>query len=122
MTADLYIASRSDRSDIVKIGRSGNVKRHCSALSASQCFKVRPTHVYPNCGGFEKAVHDALARYRVEGGSGREWFNISATAARRIVDDILPGKRRTEEPNPLAFDGYLEMLREIGISPWEVAR
>ena len=116
MTADLYIATRSDRSDIVKVGRSANVKRRCSALSASQCFKVHPTHVYPGCGGYEKAVHEALQRYRMEGGSGREWFKISAPDARSIVDSILPGKRKADEPKwGGELIGYELMMWELRI-------
>ena len=88
MKADLYIATRSDRSDIVKVGRSANVKQRCSALSASQCFKVTPSHIYPGCGGLEKIVHEALQRYRIDGGSGREWFRLTPREAKAMVDAI----------------------------------
>ena len=96
MKADLYVATRSDRPDIVKVGRSCNVKKRCATLSASQCFKVDAAHVYPGCGDYERAIHEALQPHRVEGGSGTEWFKVSASQARDIVDNILPGLRASE--------------------------
>ena len=98
MVADLYIATRSDRPDIVKVGRSANVKRRCLELSASQCFRVQPAHVYPGCGDCEREVHEMLRPHQVSGGSGKEWFNIPASEAAKIVDTILPGRRRMQEP------------------------
>jgi hypothetical protein len=93
MAADLYVATRSDRSDIVKVGRSVDVRKRCCALSASQCFRVHAVYVYPQCGDCERDVHERLKPYRVSGGSGREWFNIPASEAVRIIDAMLPGRR-----------------------------
>ena len=112
MKADLYIATRSDRSDIVKVGRSANVKQRCSALSASQCFTVSPSHVYPGCGGLEKAVHEALQRHRVDGGSGKEWFRLTAAEAKCVVDRI-----KAEVDNKPSY-GYELMMAELGMGPY----
>ena len=112
MKADLYIATRSDRSDIVKVGRSANVKQRCSTLSASQCFKVTPSHVYPGCGGLEKAVHEALQRHRVDGGSGKEWFRLTAAEAKCVVDSI-----KAEVDNKPSY-GYELMMAELGMGPY----
>ena len=43
---DLYIATRSDRGDIVKIGRSGDVRARCAALQTSQAFWVEPAVIF----------------------------------------------------------------------------
>ena len=114
MKADLYIATRSDRPDIVKVGRSCNVTKRCATLSASQCFNVHPAHVYPGCGEYEKAVHEALGRHRVQGGRGIEWFGVSASEARDIVDAILPNKREAERPSY----GYALMMAELGMGAY----
>ena len=113
--ADLYIATRSDRSDIVKVGRSCDVKRRCAALSASQCFKVCALYIYPGCGDHEKTAHHALERYRIEGGSGTEWFQISAVEAKDVVDRLLPSKRQVD--NAPSY-GYELMMAELGMGPY----
>ena len=112
MKADLYIATRSDRPDIVKVGRSANAKQRCSALSASQCFTVSPSHVYPGCGGLEKAVREALQRHRIDGGSGREWFRLTAAEAKCVVDRI-----KAEVDNKPSY-GYELMMAELGMGPY----
>ena len=107
MKGDLYIATRSDRGDIVKIGRSYNVGKRCAALSTSQCFRVRAMHVYPGCGAHEKGIHEALRHLRVSGGSGAEWFQLTAEQAREVVDGLVRPNRE--------LDAYEQLMWELRI-------
>ena len=108
--SDLYIATRSDRPDIVKVGRSNNPHRRCATLSACHCFVVQPMHIYKGYGGHETRVHGELARFRLTGGSGREWFAVSLDVAKSILDHALcvkgdfvrPGVRRMTDADVLA--------------------
>lgn len=126
MKGDLYIATRSDRPDICKVGRSYDVKKRCATLSASQCFTIDPAHVYPGGGDYEKDVHIALREHRVGGGSSREWFKLSAADAKKIIDGGVLGKgsrymlRVIEDGYRMIVGGrelseYERMMREIGI-------
>ena len=87
--ADLYLAIRSDRRGIVKIGRSDNPYRRCDSLAASHCFRVQPAVVYPGAGSCESAVHSLLDSRRVEGGPGREWFTVTLQQAVNAVHRCL---------------------------------
>jgi hypothetical protein len=79
--SDLYVASRSDRSDILKIGRSGNPGARCERLQASHIFHVALVATFPGAGDLETAVHEILAGRRVLGGPGREWFYVTSDEA-----------------------------------------
>ena len=107
--ADLYLAIRSDRRGIVKIGRSDNPYRRCDSLAASHCFRVLPAVVYPGAGSCEAAVHSVLGSTRVEGGPGREWFAVTLKQASDAVHDCLPP----------AFEG--EQAEGPGANAWRAA-
>ena len=79
--SDLYLASRSDRSDILKIGRSSNPEARCERLQASQTFYVRLVATFPGAADREHAVYERLAGRRVLGGPGREWFFVTTDEA-----------------------------------------
>ena len=97
----LYIATRSDAPDIVKIGRSNDPCRRCEGLSSSHCFTVSPTFVFHGYGRLEAAVHKALEDKRVLGGTGEEWFRVSARH---------PQRRPTPAKHPSATVVVLEVL------------
>ena len=86
---DLYIASKSDRADIVKIGRSNNPTARCASLQESQPFRVVPSVVFAGMGQYEAEVHQALKRRRVDEGPSREWFACELPEAIRLVTDVL---------------------------------
>jgi len=88
---DLYVASRSDRADILKIGRSNNPEARCERLQASQTFYVRLVATFPGAGDLEPKVHERLASRRVLGGPGREWFFVTA-------DEAMTAIGQAEEP------------------------
>ena len=89
--SDLYVASRSDRDDMLKVGRSGNPEARCERLQASQAFFVRLVATFPGAGNLEQKVHERLASRRVLGGPGREWFFAS-------VDEVLTAIGQAEKP------------------------
>ena len=71
---------------------------------------------------YETAVHEALERHLERGGSRSEWFNVTASEARRVVDGILPGERRADESRRYSGEltGYELMMWELRIpeSEW----
>ena len=86
---DLYIVSKSDRDDMVKVGKSNDVNARCKQLQTAQPFRVKPCVVYHGMGHVETEVHQALEEYRVKDGPSREWFACSLPVAIRIVNDVL---------------------------------
>ena len=99
----LYIATRSDAPDIVKIGRPNDPRRRCEGLSSSHCFTVTTAFVFHGYGRLEAAVHKALDDTRVLGGTGREWFRVSATeafAAATHAREASEHDRRRPSPVP----------------------
>ena len=91
---DLYLASRSDRSDILKIGRSNNPEARCERLQASHVFYVGLVAAFPGAGDLESAVHEILTGRRVLGGPGREWFYVTPDEALAAVGQAESRRRR----------------------------
>jgi hypothetical protein len=91
--SDLYVASRSDRSDILKIGRSSNPEARCERLQASQVFYVGLVATFPGAGDLEPVVHEILAGRRVLGGPGREWFYVTTDEALAAVGQAESRRR-----------------------------
>jgi len=90
---DLYVATRSDRSDILKIGRSSNPEARCERLQASQVFYVSLVATFPGAGDLEPVVHEILAGRRVLGGPGREWFYVTPDEAMAAVGQAESRRR-----------------------------
>ena len=95
----LYIATRSDAPDIVKIGRSNNPRRRCEGLSSSHCFTVSATFIFHGHGRVEASVHKALEDKRVLGGTGKEWFRMTATEAFEAVTHALGPSEHNHDPH-----------------------
>ena len=103
---DLYLAIRSDRRGIVKIGRSNDPYRRCDALASSHCFRVQPTVIYPGAGSCEGAVHSVLDSKRVEGGPGRAWFAVTLQEASNAVHQCLPQDFGGNRPDGLGSNAW----------------
>ena len=84
-TDSLYIMSNSLLPDMVKIGRSCNPEERARQLGTSHPFRLTVEHSYGGKGFLEKTLHDRLKHRRVEGGLGREWFNLSAEQADTLI-------------------------------------
>ena len=83
----LYVMSISKLPGILKVGRSKNPRERAFQLAASQPFLVNVDHQYDKYGFLELTVHRKLLPYRVEDGTGREWFRANAS----LVDAIIKG-------------------------------
>ena len=81
----LYIMENSLIPGIVKIGRSVNPQERAKQLAALHPFKIVVQYSYGEKGFLEKTLHDQLKHRRVEGGSAREWFRITAEQADTLV-------------------------------------
>ena len=106
----LYILRRSDMPDLYKIGRSYNPRARAIALSNGQCFKVEVVATYDGNGQSELPVQYGLDRYRVQGGSSREWFRAPLDVIYSVVGLVFNSKSASsssapptppEEPVPL---------------------
>ena len=83
----LYVMSISKLQGILKVGRSKNPRERAFQLAASQPFLVNLDHQYDKYGFLELTVHRKLLPYRVEDGTGREWFHAHVS----LVDTIIKG-------------------------------
>ena len=89
--ADLYIAVRSDTSEVVKVGRSDDIYRRCAEVAAGQCFRVRPLAIFPGAGEYETQAHVKLRSLLVTEGPSREWFHASLAEACEVVSACIAG-------------------------------
>ena len=86
---DLYIAARSDRSDILKIGRSDDEPRRCRQVGQRHRCTVTPLVTFHNKGEWERRVHDVLRHRMVRIGHEREWFRASLSDAIAVVSLVI---------------------------------
>ena len=85
----LYVMSISKLPGIHKIGRSKNPRERAFQLMQSQPFFVNVDHQYDKYGFLEPVIHRKLLPYRVEDGSGREWFRVAANQADAIIKGAI---------------------------------
>ena len=85
----LYVMSISKLRGIVKVGRSKNPNERAFQLALSHPFLVNVDHQYPGYGFLELVIHRKLLPYRVEDGSGREWFNATGSVADTIIKGVI---------------------------------
>ena len=85
----LYLAHNPRIPGEVKVGRAHNVEARMKALSMSQNFALRVLRVWPGCGPLEREVHEQLAKHRLQGCPGREWFALGASASDSVDEVVL---------------------------------
>ena len=83
----LYVLTRSDAPDVVKVGRDADPARHAGELQTGHCFHVNVAAVFPRAGEHVSAVQAALQRYRVTPGAG--WFRCSVGEALATIADVM---------------------------------
>jgi len=71
----LYVFQNSQIPGEYKVGRSRNSESRAAELERSQNFRIVELVMLPAMGFLEASVHERLARYRVQGSPGREWFH-----------------------------------------------
>ena len=89
--AHLYVMAYGHSLETLKIGRSDNPERRAYALAAGHPFRVNVVCVFPNLGHLEADLHRRFQDARVEGGSGREWFQVTLPAIVAQVESHLKG-------------------------------
>ena len=107
---DLYVATRSDAPDVLKIGRSNNPNRRCNDLSNSQCFSITPLAVFPKHGHCERLVHKKLEGRRALGGRGRKWFRVSLVDACAAISQALGCEPKMPQIAPTLCYNSIELL------------
>ena len=88
--AHLYIMSRSDAPDALKVGRSDDPSRRALDLQAGHFFTVKVLARVEHAGRHERAVHAALQDCRISG-PGVEWFRCSLPEALAAVAHVMDG-------------------------------
>jgi hypothetical protein len=81
----LYVMSISKLPGIVKIGRSKHPRERAFQLALSMPFLVNVDHQYEKYGFLERMIHSKLLPYRVEDGTGKEWFYVNWQQADTII-------------------------------------
>ena len=85
--SDLYIASRSDLTDCVKIGKSSNTLSRCNQLQRGHCFRITVEAILENKGDREKSVHKALREYQI---GNSEWFRTDLQTVLETIEEAEP--------------------------------
>ena len=107
----LYVMTASGDTfpGLVKIGRSKNPCQRALELQESQPYHIQIKAIYWGAGQKEKAVHNALAAFRVPA-PGQEWFEVpvqhACLAIARIVfgDPGAPRSRRASSDDETEVD------------------
>jgi hypothetical protein len=81
----LYVMSISKLPNIIKVGRSKNPPERAFQLASSQPFFVNVDRQYDRYGFLERMIHTKLLPYRVEDGTGKEWFHVNVNQAHDII-------------------------------------
>jgi hypothetical protein len=93
----IYIVSTRSNPKMLKIGYTERtveqrVKEINSATGIMEPYGVRAVWTVRQAPQVERAVHDALAEYRVQ--LDREFFELNYATAFKVVGDIVQGSRR----------------------------
>jgi len=78
---DLYFI-QSDKTGMIKIGRSKNPQKRLCQLQTGNPNKLKLIASFKGMGWKEKILHERLSRYRLEG----EWFSYDAVG--NIPDNL----------------------------------
>ena len=87
----LYIMTIREMPGIFKVGRTSNLSKRRDQLNAGHCFDLRVVSEYPDCGEFEKAIHNRLSPYRVKSQRGKsvEWFKTTIEHIHNTVFSVV---------------------------------
>ena len=110
--ADLYIASRSDKPNVYKIGKSSNTLSRCKQLQRGHCFKIYVNAILEFKGDCEKTVHKALRQYQV---GHSEWFDVDLETVLETAEQAQPAQRMRQQ-----YD--LEALAQNNLSTGKTLR
>ena len=88
-TDSLYVMRNSMLTGMVKIGRSHSPEDRARDLAAAHPFEIIVCSSYGKWGGLEKKIHYKLKHRRVDGGRGREWFNVTPEQAAILISAVI---------------------------------
>ena len=89
-TADsLYVMRNSIIPGMVKIGRSHFPEERAKDLAAAHPFEIIVRLSYKGWGRLEKEMHEKLRHRRVDGGSGREWYQATPEKADLLINAVI---------------------------------
>ena len=69
----------------VKIGRTKNLAVRVADIEHGHNFRMKVLRVYRGMGHLEPLVHTLLSSRRASGGPGKEWFDVTFSAAMKAV-------------------------------------
>ena len=69
----------------VKIGRTKNLAARVADIEDGHNFRMKVLRVYRGLGNLENLVHALLASRRASSGPGKEWFDVTFSAAMKAV-------------------------------------
>ena len=69
----------------VKIGRTKNIAVRVADFEDGHNFRMKVLRTYRGMGNLENLVHTLLASRRASGGPGKEWFDVTFSAAMKAV-------------------------------------
>ena len=89
---------------LVKVGRSKNPCQRALELQESQPYHILIHTVFWGAGHREKAVHNALAAFRVPFTPGTEWFELGVVHACVAISRMLFSEAAPHRPRRASDD------------------
>ena len=81
----LYVFTNPLVPNMLKIGRSFDPNKRAKKLATSHPYELVINYTYQRWGFLEKMVHNKLKEWRVNGGTGQEWFYIEPKQADILI-------------------------------------
>ena len=78
---DLFIASMSDRPDLLMVSSSADAYKSCELMQRGHRLTVEPVAIFCGAGDCDHVVHQALERWKVFGG----WYEVTLEAACDVI-------------------------------------
>jgi hypothetical protein len=91
---DLFVATRSDRADLLMVGSSANAYKSCELLQRGYCLTVDPVVIFCGAGEYESVVRRAIEQWKYVGG----WCEMTLGEACGVICRTLPGRQQSPTP------------------------
>jgi hypothetical protein len=92
---DIYVATRSDRPDLLMVGSSDNASISCELMQRGYCLTVEPVVIFCGAGQSDRVVYKALEQWKALGG----WYEMTLDDACQVICRILRGRLQSR-PTP----------------------
>jgi hypothetical protein len=96
---DIYVATRSDRPDLLVVGSSDNASISCELMQRGYCLTVEPVVIFCGAGKSDRVVYKALEQWKIFGG----WYEMTLDDACRVICRTLSrvGRPTQSDPTPV---------------------